>query len=83
MDSTFFPQQPNPDPFHFWAIGVIILSVVIVLLTFLRVIRYRRRAVRIRTHYPTPSRIESGFNRDCKNIFQRIHIYRCDDMMIQ
>ena len=73
------------QPFHNWIIGIIIASVIILLvLGFFRV-RRRQQVVSI-TNYatrPTPSRVESGFNRNCKNVIQQSHIRRYNDIMIQ
>ncbi|KAF8707233.1 hypothetical protein AX14_013676 [Amanita brunnescens Koide BX004] len=63
MDSNFPVPQPNPNRFHNWIIAVIVAIAIVVLLMFFYVIR-RRQAVRNRTYDPTPTRIESGFNRD-------------------
>ncbi|KAF8707235.1 hypothetical protein AX14_013676 [Amanita brunnescens Koide BX004] len=82
MDSNFPVPQPNPNRFHNWIIAVIVAIAIVVLLMFFYVIR-RRQAVRNRTYDPTPTRIESGFNRDCKNIIQQSHLCSCNDVMVQ
>lgn len=67
--------NPRQNPFHYWIVGIIVAVAIIVLLTFLRVVRYRQRFARVqRTYYPTPGRVESGYNRDCKNIIQQSHV---------
>lgn len=75
------PFNPQPNPFHYWIIGVIIAVAIIVLLIFLRVVRYRQRYVRVqRPVYPTPSQVESGYNPDCKNTIQPRHACSCNDV---
>ena len=56
--------QPNPYP-H-WIIGVLVASVIVVILIFLRAIRCRQQMVR--------SRIESGSNGDCKSVIQQTYM---------
>ena len=78
----YYNQQPTP--FHNWIIGVIVAIAIILLLIFFRVVRYRRRYVRVQVqrpvYPPTPGRVESGFNRDCKKAIQQSHACRCNDV---
>ena len=62
-------QEQGPS--QLWIIGVVgpILGFVMLLVLY--------HACRRRVYYTrhrNPSRIESGFNRDCTNIFQQSHV---------
>lgn len=79
----FYPQTQQNPAAKGWIVGVVIAIVSFVILLGIYYARSRRLRQVIRTQYRNPSRIESGFNRDCTNIIQQSHIYRCNGIMIQ
>ena len=66
-----FPQT-QANPAQGWIIGAVIAIVSFVIL--LAIYGHRRRRQVVRIQYRNPSRIESGFNRDCMNIIKQNRI---------